>query len=162
MRRTALLVVSVIGILLTAGCEAATNAGPSGERVAADVVEFDPNGLYGSPFAVIIDSQESARAFADWFTARVHSNPPEVVRDPGRLTGFERSAYLAVVALTGCRAPVSTELHRAGNDFHPAMLGGTDHPECYRPYTPFAVYEIPREVSAEIATVNGESLTRLP
>ncbi|WP_431969998.1 hypothetical protein [Nocardia sp. bgisy134] len=161
MRRPALLLGFVIGILLTAGCDAATNADPSDARVTANAVEFDPNGVYGSPFAVIIDSPDAARAFAEWFTARVHSNPPEVVRDPGRLTGFERSAYLAVVTLTGCRAPVSTELHRQGADFRPAMLGGVDHPECYRPFTPFAVYEIPREVSAEITTVNGESLTPL-
>lgn len=128
----------------------------------AQVVAFDPAGFNGPPLAAIIDSEDSARLFAGWLADRVDSGAqvPEVMEHLELRTDFDTTTYLAIVASTGCRAPTRAELRRVGNDLRPELIGGIDHPECVRAYTPFVVYRIRRTDVDGVTTVGGEPADR--
>jgi hypothetical protein len=74
---------------------------------------------------------------------------------PGRVVESKAEPglrYVAVMGETGCRLPTYVELRRVGDDLEVRFLGGEDHDECYRPYTPFAQFAVPAE---EVDGVSG-------
>ena len=163
MRRTTTTVLAAVAAFgALTGCDPEGVPIPVGLNV--EVVEFDPAGFNGPPFTAIIDSANSAEAFAGWFEARrgTGSTLPEVVRRPELLADPDTYVYLAAVTSTGCRAPTGAELRRVGDDLRPEFVGGTDRPECYRAYTPFAVYKIARAAVGSVVdlTVDGAASDR--
>ncbi|MEV0706462.1 hypothetical protein [Nocardia aurea] len=151
---------TVLALCVLAGCDARVEppeVGPAGVDFDTEVVEFDPSGFNGPPFAALIDSESSAEAFAGWFASRrgSASTLPRVVQQPELLGDTDTYAYLAMVTSTGCRAPTSAEWGRVGTDLRPEFLGGVDHPECVRAYTPFVVFKVPRAAIDGVTTVGG-------
>ncbi|WP_288047915.1 hypothetical protein [Nocardia sp.] len=154
-----------MALCVLAGCDARVEppeVGPAGVDFDAEVVEFDPSGFNGPTFAALIDSESAAEAFAGWFASRrgAASTLPRVVRNPELLGDTDTHAYLAMVTSTGCRAPTSATLGRVGTDLRPELLGGIDHPECVRAYTPFVVFRVPRGAIDGLATVDGAAVDR--
>lgn len=156
---------TVVALCALAGCDARAvppEVGPGGVDFDAEVVEFDPSGFNGPPFTALIDSESAAEAFAGWFASRrgAASTLPQVVQHPELLGDTDTYAYLALVTSTGCRAPTSAELGRVGTDLRPEFLGGIDHPECARAYTPFVVFKVPRAAIDGVTTVGGAAADR--
>ena len=121
---------------------------PTGAPLAAEVLEFEPEG-YARAFAALSDEPIALPVFAGWYAqAEVPDEPPPAA-GPGR-------TYLAVGSETGCRAPTGVAVHRGGDDLQVRFTGGTDHPTCTRPYGPAATLSLAGADVAGVATVNGE------
>jgi hypothetical protein len=63
--------------------------------------------------------------------------------------------YVAVVGMTGCRAPTGAVLHRRGTGLTVEFTGGEDHPECYRADTPFVQFEVAAADVRGVTTIDG-------
>ncbi|WP_054813307.1 hypothetical protein [Nocardia arizonensis] len=156
---------SMIATLLAlTGCDAAAEPVPPPTAPSADaeVVAFDASGFNGPPFAAVVDSPSAARYFAGWFAARAarSSSLPEVVAHPEKLTDLDTYAYIAYITSTGCRLPDRAELRREGASLRPDLLGGVDHQECYRAYTPFVVYKVRRADLDGVTAIGSEPVDR--
>lgn len=162
MRRSLPLVaVAGVVVLLASGCGAsragtpAPGPGRSGPAdppgpLAAEVVAFEPGGFAPEPLAAISTTPIRLDAFASWFAGAgtLEHTPENEQAKPG-------TTYVAAAAQTGCRAPESVEVTRAGTDLRVEFVGGTDRPECYRPVGPLAVVAVPSEDVRGVRTVNG-------
>ncbi|MBH0780000.1 hypothetical protein [Nocardia bovistercoris] len=147
-------------LLALTGCAVDGAAGPEkSDALAAEVVEFDASGFNGPPFTSVVDSATAVRYFGGWFAAHPDRSP-QVAAHPERFTELDTHAYVAVVTSTGCRLPNRAELRRAGTELRPELLGGTDHQECYRAYTPFVVFKVKKADLEGVRTIGGEPLDR--
>jgi hypothetical protein len=140
----------VAGAWMLAGC--ATAGVPVAEHddlIAATVLALDGDGTAPGAYAAISTTPINPGAFASWFGQGEAADEVADTVPPG-------SAYVAVSASTGCRAPTGVEVSRNGADLVVGFTGGEDHEECYRPVGPVAYLAVPPAAVEGVRTVNGE------
>jgi hypothetical protein len=148
VRRPVLLAALLVSV--TACSLPAATPAPAAPLLATRVVEFDPDDAAGAPVAALSDQPIRLEYFAGWYHGAEHPSGPPIP------PGADR-AYLAVAAGTGCRLPTGVEVRRVGDDLRTTFVGGTDYPECVRPYGPAAVLELAAADVAGVRTVDGRS-----
>lgn len=155
MRATVLvgrvLVVTVLMLVTACGASrAGTPPAPGAERLAARVLAFDAQGSASKRLAAVSDAPIRLDAFAGWYggAETIQEPPEERPAEPG-------TTYVAVTDVTGCRAPESVQVSRAGTDLRVRFAGGTDHEECLRPVGPVAYVAVPARQLRGVRTVNG-------
>jgi hypothetical protein len=125
---------------------------PGASELPAKVLSFQADGSAPGGFAAMSEEPIRLDAFAGWFGgAGWLEKPAEVRAEPD-------TTYLAATDSTGCRAPKSVHVSRAGNDLTVAFEGGTDHPECVRAVGPLAYLALPADKTSGVRTVNGKPL----
>lgn len=151
---------ALAALLALTGCAVDGEAAPAGsDALAVEVVEFDASGFNGPPFAAVVDSATAVRYFGGWFAAR-STRLPQMAAHPERFTDLDTHSYVAVVTSTACRLPNRAELRREAAVLRPELLGGTDHQECYRAYTPFVVYKVRKADLEGVNAIGAEPVDR--
>jgi hypothetical protein len=144
-----LMAAGIVACVL-AGCSVARESG--GDEVGATVLAMDAGGWAPGTFAALSDSPIHLGAFASWYGWGAQDFKETTDEAPAG------SAYLAVTASTGCRAPEGVEVSRVRDDLVVVFTGGVDHEECVRAVGPGAYLAVPADAVAGVRTVNGEPL----
>jgi hypothetical protein len=158
--RTAAASVALAAALLGCGGQGPTSptlppAEPpaAGDPVPVQVLEFDPAGYGRGPVVALSDRPIALNVFAGWYAqadVADDADEPPPAAEPGR-------TYLAVATTTGCREPTGVTVHRDGADLRVRFTGGTDLPECVRPYGPSVVLSLADADVAGVRTVDGRA-----
>ena len=149
MRRS----LPAVGLLLLAtacGQGAPGTPQPDPDPLLVNVVAFDPQGYATKSFVAISTTPIRPQAFASWFAGA--GSLQTTADDRPVAPGW---TYVAAAASTGCRAPESVEVARAGTDLRVEFAGGIERQECVRAVGPLAVVAVPSKDVRGVRTVNG-------
>lgn len=145
-----------VGLALAAAalmaCERSAVQPPAGgSPLVVRVHDLRPDGYGRGPVAALSDRPIALGVFAGWYgQAELALQAVSPAAEPDR-------AYLAVATTTACRVPTGVEVRRSGTDLQVRFTGGTDHPECARPYGPEAVLSLAAADVAGVLTVDGRA-----
>jgi hypothetical protein len=149
MRRS----LPAVGLLLLAtacGPGATGTPAPDADPLTAEVLAFEPQGYATKRLAAISTTPIRLDAFAGWFggAGSLETAAEDHPAKPG-------TTYVAAAEATGCRAPESVEVSRAGADLRVTFEGGVEREECVQAVGPVALVAIPSEELRGVRTVNG-------
>ena len=139
-------------VLLATACgtsEAGTPRSEAGE-LPAEVLAFEPGGWAPKRLAALSDAPIRLDAFAGWY-----GGAESLEELPGERLAERDTVYLAATDTTGCRAPESVRVMRAGSDLRVLFEGGIDHQECVRAVGPVAYLALRADDVRGVRTVNG-------
>lgn len=145
------VVAGVVAFALVS-CGVSREAGGGDEEIDATLLAMAAGGWAPGTLAALSASPIHLGAFTSWYGWGDEDFTETADEAPAG------SAYLAVTARTGCRAPDGVEVSRAGDDLVVEFTGGVDHEECVRAVGPGAYLAVPADAVAEVRTVNGEPL----
>jgi hypothetical protein len=141
--------VAVLALVTACGTGEASSPRSVAKQLPAEVLAFEPGGSAPRDLAAISETPIRLDAFAGWYggAESIEKVPDPQPDRPG-------TTYVAVTEMTGCRAPESVRVSRAGSDLWVDFVGGTDHEECVRAVGPIAYLAVPAEELRGVRTVN--------
>lgn len=151
MQGIRLAVAGVVAFALVS-CGVSREAGGDEDEIDATLLAMASGAWAPGTLAALSDSPIHLGAFTSWYGWGDEDFKETADEAPAG------SAYLAVTASTGCRAPDGVEVSRAGDDLVVNFTGGVDHEECVRAVGPAAYLAVPADAVAGVRTVNGEPL----